>query len=628
MNKIILLSLILLIGLLLRFNNLNWDDDFHLHPDERFLTMVGVAAKVPQTLSNYLDSASSVINPANFGFKFFVYGIFPVTINKLVAVLLNNDTYNAFTTQGRGLAALADLLIIILIYKTVLLLEKKYKINSSIKYWASFFYSIAILPIQLSHFFTTDPFLNLFMFASFYFALRFNVGNGLDRSLRYVFLSAVFLGMALASKITAVYLLPLSLFLIAKNILKVDWKKIITLSVYLMVIYFSLRMFDPYIFQSNNFLNPSLSQVFVDNIKSLKSFDGADVWYPPGVQWIHKTPVIFSLINLSVFGVGLVYFIFVIFGIIKLIVSRKTEFMWIIGWVVLFFFYQSIQFVKSMRYFIFIYPYLAIFAAFGINWITGPVSNSLPPVLARPKRNVSLRAVGTLSSQHPLSFLPVPRFTFHVLLVFFLLLWPFMFSSIYINKHTRVEASEWIYKNIPGNSLILGEYWDDPLPIPVTQTYGKNFQVVQLPVFDPDTKDKWQKMNELLNKADYYILSSNRGWGSVTTVPEKYPKMSKFYNDLLVPCHPERSEGSSERSERNNASLDFSVASLLRNDTGCDNLVLGKYKFKKIKEFTSYPSLCFVFRALCFVTLPDTWSEEAFTVYDHPQVMIFAKQKK
>ena len=32
---------------------------------------------------------------------------------------------------------------------------------------------------------------------------------------------------------------------------------------------------------------------------------------------------------------------------------------------------------------------------------------------------------------------------------------------------------------------------------------------------------------------DYYILSSNRGWGSIPTVPEKYPKMSKFYRDLL-----------------------------------------------------------------------------------------------
>jgi len=40
---------------------------------------------------------------------------------------------------------------------------------------AAFFYAMAVLPIQLSHFFATDTFLNLFMFASFYFALRFNI---------------------------------------------------------------------------------------------------------------------------------------------------------------------------------------------------------------------------------------------------------------------------------------------------------------------------------------------------------------------------------------------------------------------------------------------------------------------
>ena len=44
------------------------------------------------------------------------------------------------------------------IIKTVELLEKKYKLPPSTKYWSGLFYAITVLPIQLSHFFAVDSF--------------------------------------------------------------------------------------------------------------------------------------------------------------------------------------------------------------------------------------------------------------------------------------------------------------------------------------------------------------------------------------------------------------------------------------------------------------------------------------
>jgi len=118
----------------------------------------------------------------------------------------------------------------------------------------------------------------------------------------------------------------------------------------------------------------------------------------------------------------------------------------------------------------------------------------------------------------------------------------------------------------------------------VLNSYGKQFTSDQLPVFDPDTPEKWQKMNDMLMRSDYYILSSNRGRGSIMTVPKKYPLMSKFYKLLL-------------------------------ND---------KLQYKKIKEFTSYPK----FQILNFkFQIKDSWSDEGFTVYDHPQVLIFKNER-
>ena len=92
----LLLFCILFLGLFLRLYGTNWDQGWHLHPDERFLTMVGVAVKIPAILTQYLDQQVSSFNPGNKGFQFFVYGTFPLLINKIGAQLFSIDTYDLF----------------------------------------------------------------------------------------------------------------------------------------------------------------------------------------------------------------------------------------------------------------------------------------------------------------------------------------------------------------------------------------------------------------------------------------------------------------------------------------------------------------------------------------------------
>lgn len=564
-KKKLLFFLILLLGFLFRFNNLNWDSDFHLHPDERFLTMVGTAMKPPSNFLDYFDPQKSRFNPPNIGFNFFVYGIFPVIVNKMISIFFHNDNYNAFTIQGRFLSAVADMMIIFLIFKTVELFEKKIKIHHSIKYWAGFFYAIAVLPIQLSHFFAVDTFLNLFAFASFYATLKYFF----QRSLQYMILSAIFFGLAISSKISAIYILPLNVFFIIisaitseKKLIRFFWSLAIMTGTYFIISYLTIRLADPYLFDSANLLDFKINHIFLMSIKSLESFSTPQAWYPPGIQWIHKTPLIFSLKNIAFFGLGIPYFLVMILGILFTLRRFRIKNCYVLLimtiWVIGFFIYQSTQFAQSMRYFILLYPFLAILAGFGIFLIFETFVKFLR------------------------------RFLFTVsclLLVAIILIWPLAFSSIYLKKHSRVVASEWIYKNIPNNSLILSEYWDDPLPLFIGQNQNKKFIGKELPVFDPDTAEKWNKMNFLLSQADYYILSSNRGWGSVPTIPERFTKMARFYQDLLA----------------------------------------NKLSYKKIIEFTSYPSLKYLGIPLDY---PDDLSDESFTVYDHPKVMIFKNEKK
>lgn len=543
------LFFILLLAFVFRFNNINWDSGFHLNPDERFLTMVSGAMEWPKSPQQYFDPATSKLNPGNIDFNFFVYGIFPVLLNKGVATISGMDNYNDFTFLGRGLSAFFDILLIIFIYKAVFLFEKKYKISPKAKFLAAFFYAVTVFPIQQSHFFTVDTFLNFFMFASFYFSLKYFFEK--KEGIKNIILSSIFFGIAMACKVTAVFILPLIIFFLVFKSFSLNkdvlLEKIFKISLFSLLSYVSLRIFDPYYFQNGNFFDPRINLSFLESLRELKSFEGANIWYPPAVQWISKMPIIFSLSNLIFFGVGIFYFLFLVAGVLYLMKKPNKAFTFILIWIAAFFLYQSTQFVKSIRYFIFIYPFLAIVAGLGFCFVMD-------------KRNKIFIYLGLLT----------------------VLLWPLMFSSIYMKENTRVTASKWIYKNIPVDSTILSEYWDDPLPLDVS--YTKKYSDEQLHIFDQDSSEKWQKINKLLEKSDYYILSSNRGWGSITTVPNKYPKMSKFYKDLLA----------------------------------------NKLDYKKVIEFDSYPSLSYLGIPLEF---PDYWAEETFTVYDHPQVMIFKNEK-
>ncbi len=225
----------------------------------------------------------------------------------------------------------------------------------------------------------------------------------------------------------------------------------------------------------------------------------------------------------------------------------KSTLFVLLSWTLLIFLYLSFQHVQVMRYFIYLYPYFAIYAGLGIS-----------------------------------HFMQKKSLKVGVIVILLLLLWPLMFFSIYAHPHSRITASAWIYKNIPSDKLILSEHWDDGLPLSWSNVVQRSYRSEQLPVFDEDNNEKWQKMEDLLKRGDYLILSSNRGWGSISRVPGRYPRMSKFYADLFA----------------------------------------GQAHYQKVEEFTSYPSLKYMGINVQF---SDQWSDESFTVYDHPQVIIFKK---
>lgn len=560
----LLLLCIVLLAFGLRVAHINWDSGMHLHPDERFLTMVVGNMKIPKSLAEYLDPAVSPMNPYNLHQNFFVYGTFPTSVTKLFAVFTGMDTYAQVNLLGRGLNAFLDTITVLFVFGIALDLRKRLRLSQWIPYLSAFAYAIAVYPIQIAHFFTADTFLSFFMIGSLYFMMQYFENDG--KAHGWLIAGSVWFGLSIASKANAVFIAPLLAVFFLLLLRKQSFLSVVIRgAVFGLIAYAALRVGDPRFFANGNWFDIAINPQLLNNIAELEIFSRPDVWYPPGVQWFGTAPVLFLLRNTVIFAVGIPYALCVFIGTMIALKKRDSVVTAIVLWTTLFFVYQSIQTVKTIRYIIFLFPIFAVFAGIGIMRIM------------RYFHVLHKKLYTVFHIQHP------PKFGLSVGVILVIIsLWTVAFMHIYMVPNTRVAASTWIYANIPQNSYILHEYWDDGLPLPVAGVQSRVYRYFDLPVFDPDTPPKWSVITHALNAADYYILSSNRVWGSVGHRPDRYPEQIAFYHQLME----------------------------------------GKTAYRLVKRFVSYPSLCIPFTSHC-ISFPDQSAEELFTVYDHPEVLIF-----
>lgn len=577
---------IIILGLSLRLFGLNWDQNQHLHPDERFLTMVLERIEIPASFSSYLNSHTSLFNPHNHGFAFFVYGTFPLFLNKFLAVAFKMDSYHGYAILGRIISAFFDTGVIILVF---LIGKKLYPKQKSLPLWAAFFYAVAVLPIQLAHFYTVDPFLNFFLAGSFLsLIVLVQRSNGAVRFPVWppAILGLCF-GLALACKVSALLFAPLvgaTFLYLAKRDLK---KTCLQVSIFILVGFLVFRVTQPYAFDTNNLLNPSLNTAFINDLRELRGHSNPDSTPPPGVQWIKTTPILFPLVNMLSWGLGLpigilslIGFAYAAYGLAK----GNSDFgvFLMLFWVSLLVAYQGTQFVKTMRYFLPLYPYLCLLAAYLIL-------------------SVKLKHRTFCSGS--------------VMLI--VLVWPISFISIYTHRHSRISASEWIYENIPAGSYLVNEHWDDALPLSLGGHNRRNYTIKQLPFYDRDTRDKWVKITTELEKADYIIITSSRLYDSIPYDKERYPVTSRYYQLLFsgnlgfIPTYVQTSYPKLSLPFLNkcltikipqNTSLDETKIFNLGNQNACEN-------------FSG-------------IVINDDASEEAFTVHDHPKVIIFERKSE
>ena len=496
----VLLIIVIIAGAYFRLVGVNWDVNKHLHPDERFLSMVQVSIKPVEKGSDYFNTEFSSLNPHNRGHEFFVYGTLPIFIIRYIGEWIGQTDYESITILGRQLSAAADLLTVLLVF---LIGSRLYK--RQVGLIAAAFYACAVLPIQLSHFMTVDTFMNTFGMLTVYAGVmiatckRTSVSVKEDSTIQeeepakpsdiqadkflaneplrkpefvkvrqllealwpYI-LFGLALGMATASKINAVTL-ALILPIIEgirysktapserEQTLLAIFRNVLTAAI---VSFVAFRICQPYAFNGPGFFGFEINQKWWSSLQSLQAQASGEVDFPPALQWARR-PLTFSWTNMVIWGFGLPLGLFAWVSYIgmgwRCFKGEWDRHLPIWVWTGFYFIWQAVSWVRSMRYQMLVYPLLAIIAAWALVRLWDS-RNEVKVWIIHIKPHV-LKWVGIILT---------------VLIVLGTAAWAFAFTRIYTRPHTRVAATDWIYENVPGpiNLVINTEdgLFNQPLP--------------------------------------------------------------------------------------------------------------------------------------------------------------------
>ncbi|MFZ4816356.1 MAG: DUF2298 domain-containing protein, partial [Phototrophicaceae bacterium] len=521
----VLLSVILLIGGAFRFVGLNWDDFTHLHPDERFLTQVLSSlggdinltehpdaaeryaicqSRYPDdngrgTYLNggYFDANCSSLNPNNLGYGLYVYGTLPLFIADIASDRFVDLSYIWANWQAerngtpppntwdfdywsgysgahliwRGLNGFSDLITVFLVF----LIARRLHGN-----WAGLIaaalYAAAPLAIQKSHFATVNAMATTFATLTLYFAVRiYDTGKWSD----YALFGLAF-GAALASRINLVPLVILAILATAVRMWPAINGQIIgtgarqramrefgglVLAGVITVIAF--RMFQPYSFEGPGILSIHLNKLnthsfglfnegWLDDMGQAQFLVSGEAESPPNWQWVNRTGYVFPLSNMILWGMGvgfgLTAWLGLLWATIQLVRARERSGrnLLLIAWLWVYFAWIGNLWVMSMRYYLPLYPALAVIAA----W-------TLLEVVNRSRGTET----GMIDHVPTRRWLRVGAWALLIGVVGFTGVWGYMFTNIYRHQLTRVQASHWVWENIPGDFAMRVEGAPDGTPI-------------------------------------------------------------------------------------------------------------------------------------------------------------------
>ncbi|MFM2032022.1 MAG: hypothetical protein RLZZ297_787, partial [Chloroflexota bacterium] len=595
-------------------------------------------------------------NPRNGNYKFFVYGLLPHEITRLAAVVITppdrlptvlpgegekrpnaergiskafpeqlrsiiNPDGRDYTTDihkvGRVVSALFDLFSIIVVF---LIGRRLYGPGTGLL--AALMAAGTAFSIQQAHFFTVDATSAFFILLTVYYSIRVAQRGSLSD-----YGGAAFaIGASIACRITLATVAVVTIVAAASRIYTA-WQRGSTRGMArdfgLLVLTGVLTLFvartlgpDMFagtlpttpekmiltevlgekavgidtLFQGLGYFDIRPDDRFLKSMDDIRRFASGEVDWPPTQQWAARPRYLFALSNMVLAGMGVPLGVAAWAGFLwagwELLRRRKIVHLVPWAWVAFFFGWQGGQFLMTMRYYLPIYGVLTVFAA----WAVVTIAAKRQALFDRVMRwmwqpgDPELHRARALTIGRSIAFLAVVP---ALVVVSGAVSWGYAFSRMYTEDHSRVAASRWIYSNLPPGTAISAEQWDDGLPLGLDGRSADEYKGLPFAVYAEDEKSKWYGDGSAENpgllaqidQAEYIIMTSNRVYDSAGRLVMRYPALINYYKAL------------------NDGSLGFTLAA----------------------EFRTAPHL------FGFEIPTSVWAEEAFSVYDHPRVLIYKK---
>lgn len=428
------------------------------------------------------NMANSVLQMSKYNLnpKFYAYGQFPLYLTFLSTP--KHDFKNIVLTL-RFWSAFFSCLSLLVFYSVGL---KIFKLK---KYSLIFILFLIFTPglIQLSHFGTTESIL-LFVFAT-NILLSFNIYD--HKNSKYLILASIISGIGLATKLssliltTPIFLSMLFLYLKRHNF----WQLIksfilfIFLTILVGIIFspYSLINISEYILAMKYEISVATGQIpifytrqFIDTLPYLFQFQKI---FP----YVNGLPIIF---------LGLIGFCLILKSYI-LHHKSSVYFLLTLFPALIYFIYQGQLFTKWTRFMspvFFVFPLLSIFFI----------------------KNIKSKLLSYL-------------------VIFISILPGIYFMKIYFGPDIRVQATEWINKNIDSSSQVLSEA-GNVVDIPLT---GDHKSVTNFDFYTLDQNNKnLEKLNQLVDTSDYIFIPSRRVFKNQNNLD--FPYSQKYYQKLFL----------------------------------------------------------------------------------------------
>ncbi len=615
------LAAILAVALGLRLYGLAWDEGFDWtpHPDERAILSKTVQLSFPEDdLGSLFDAERSTWNP-----RWFPYGSMPLyalAVVRSAASTLTGAELHDLRLMARAISALADVATVAMVF---VLGARVY--GRGVGLLAAALTALAVLHVQLSHFFAVDTLAALFSVAALFFLYRVARHGRLSDSV----LAGVLIGLGLATKVS---LFPIVAAYGVAHLMHVmgalegasDRSKSFTLRLPSALwgavagaaaVAAVLALTQPYaLLDWQRFLADVTEQS--EMVRRIRD-------YPYTRQYVDTTPYLYHAQQLATWGLGWPLGVAALAGLAYAAVrgmrpahgvaylaagwaapaamlltwdgvlaiaaasavalaallvtlavrsaSSRVDVL-LLSWVVPYLLITGAFEVKFLRYLLPVTPFLLLFGSRMLydlwrqagEWRGGE---------ARPLASAAIAIVVGATALYALAYV----------------------AGVYGQPLTSVRAGEWVRENVPRGSVILKEHWEEGLP------RLRGYDIRELEMYNPDGARKQSHVAERLAEADYLVLYSNRLYGTISRLPERYPLSREYYRLLF-----------SGQLGYDIRLVETSYPNLL--GVGLVDDTFGRAGLSEplaSREQADFP-----------FTLRLGYADESFTVYDHPKVFV------